>query len=163
MAYGIDGLLREVTQLAQVSPPLIVLVGGEVCLTATLAQIQAATRAPLLSLSRELGNHLLERPPDERPRHAASIFRSFVRSYAPQMVLLDRTALLFLPELCLNPLRLLIETSRSVLPLVVAWVGDWDGIALTYATPTHPEYHRTVRPQVRIIPIAQEEQCVTRT
>jgi len=153
MATDIDWLLRHVDELPQASPPLLLLVGMEVPLQATLSNIQTAIQAPYISLSRELGVPLLELSPRERMRTVARTFRSLLRPYQQQMVFLDRTAVLFLPELHLNPLQLLSETSRTLCPLVAAWPGQWDGTTLTYAYPGHPEYQRVVRPEALIVSV----------
>jgi hypothetical protein len=91
--------------------------------------------------------------PRERMRTVARTFRALLRPYHQQMVFLDRMALLFLPELHLNPLQLLSETSRTLCPLVAAWPGQWDGTTLTYAAPGHPEYQRVVRPEALIVSV----------
>jgi hypothetical protein len=53
----------------------------------------------------------------------------------------------------LNPLQVVRDISRSHRPLVMAWAGQWDGVALTYAAPGHPEYQRIVHPEAIIVPI----------
>lgn len=163
MMPGIDWLPSQVLELPLASPPLLVLVGEEKTLTWALAEIQAATQTPHIALSQELGRHLLEMTPRERIRVAAQTIRTLLRPYRNQTVLLDRTALLFLPELHLNPLQLLIDTSRTISPLVIAWNGQWDGTTLTYAIPDHPEYYRAVHPEALIVPISHEDICTTVT
>jgi hypothetical protein len=153
MSPGIDWLLRYVDELPQASPPLLLLVGMDMHLSAALHHLQTVTQAPSLSVGRELGLPLLELSPRERMRTVGRTFRALLRPYHQQMVLLDRTALLFLPELHLNPLQLLSDTSRTICPLVVAWPGQWDGKTLTYAYPGHPEYQRLVHPEALVVSI----------
>lgn len=153
MATDISWLLRHVDELPQASPPLLLLVGLEARLSAALHRLQVVTQSPCIPLSHDLGVLLLEVSPRERMRTVARTFRALLRPYHQQMVFLDRTAVLFLPELHLNPLQLLSETSRTLCPLVAAWPGQWDGTTLTYAAPGHPEYQRVVRPEALIVSV----------
>jgi hypothetical protein len=146
-------LSRQIAALPQASPPLLLLVGPEERLSPVLHDLQAATQAPCIALSHALGQRLLEATPRERVRTAARTLRALVRAYQQPLLLLDRTALLFLPELYLNPLQVVRDISRSHRPLVMAWAGQWDGVALTYAAPGHPEYQRIVHPEAIIVPI----------
>jgi hypothetical protein len=151
-------LQRHIADLPRASPPLLLLVGTEVHLAALFAHLRITTQAPYLALSQQLGHCLLELAPRERTRTAAHHVRSLLRPFRDnQLVLLDRTALLFLPDLHLNPLQLLIATSRTCCPLLVAWAGNWDAPILTYATESHPEYWRYPHPQALIQPITQED------
>ena len=50
--------------------------------------------------------------------------------------------LLFATELAQDPLKLLQSLSRNR-TIVAAWPGNFDGAALTYAEPGHPEARRT--------------------
>jgi len=146
-------LSQQIAALPQASPPLLLLVGPEEHLSAVLRDLHTRTQAPCIALSHALGQRLLEATPRERVRTAARTLRALLRTYQQSLLLLDRTALLFLPELHLNPLQVLSDVSRSHRPLVVAWAGQWDGGVLTYATPGHPEYQRVVHPEAIIVPI----------
>lgn len=140
---------QVVSTLQYASPPLLLLIGDEECLSMELTRISHATASPLLSVSALLGTELLEQPVEERSRVVGRTFRALLRPYDRQLVLLDRIALLFLPELRLNPLQLLVDTSRSG-PLIVAWSGAWDGQTLSYATSGHPEYRVYHNPSVLV-------------
>lgn len=136
---GAVGRDQVVATLPHASPPLLLLTGGEEHLSTELERLARMLTSPLLSVSALFGIELLEQPFHERARIAARTFRALLRPYHGQLVLLDRIALLFLPELRLNPLQLLIDASRSG-PLVAAWPGAWDGQTLSYATSGHPEH-----------------------
>jgi hypothetical protein len=145
-----DALARIVDSIAQVNPPLLLLVGAEDRITAVLASLHAATGAPLLALSQELGARLLEQTERQRQRLAVRALRELLAPYRGRLTLLDRTALLFLPELALNPLQLLLDTARVHGPLVAAWAGVWADETLTYAAPGHVEYRNYSRPAAQI-------------
>jgi hypothetical protein len=136
--------------LPRASVPLILLVGSEDRLTVELIQTHMATSAPLIHLSRLLGLRLLEQTPRERQRLANRAFRDILQPHRGQLTLLDRTALLFLPELTLNPLQLLIDTARAYGPVVAAWAGAWTPPTLTYALPGHPEHRSYHQPDALI-------------
>jgi hypothetical protein len=148
-----DLLHRYLAELPRAAPPLLLLVGAEERVSTLLSDTATAAQIPYVALSRELGSRLLEASPRERTRRAARTFRELLRSYQHQMLVLDRTALLFLPELYLNPFQLLSDTSRTLCPLVAAWPGQWDGTTLTYAAPGHPEYQRVVRPEALVVSV----------
>ena len=136
--------------LPRASVPLILLVGSEDRLTVELRQTHLATSAPLLQLSNQLGLRLLEQTPRERQRLVTRTFRDILQPHRGQLTLLDRTALLFLPELALNPLQLFIDTARTYGPIVAAWAGVWTPPTLTYALPGHPEHRSYHQPDALI-------------
>lgn len=138
-------------QLMHASPPLLVVVGREAAVSAALAMVSRARRWPLLHLSALLAEVLVAHAPRERQRMVVRLFRGLLPSSTAAPILLDRTALLFLPELMLNPLQLLVDASRLRGPLVVAWCGAWDGTCLTYARPEHPEYRRYLHPAALVV------------
>src|SRR6266508_2736420 len=106
LATDRDALAGIVDSIALATPPLLLLVGAEHQITAALASLHAATGAPLLALSQELGTRLLEQTARDRQRLAVRALRDLLAPYRGRLTLLDRTALLFLPELALNPLQL---------------------------------------------------------
>lgn len=55
------------------------------------------------------------------------------------VIVLDNTEILFAPSLAVDPLRLLQTIARNV-TIVAAWTGVYEGGALTYAAPSHPEH-----------------------
>ncbi len=151
LATDRDALAGIVDSIALATPPLLLLVGAEHQITAALASLHAATGAPLLALSQELGTRLLEQTARDRQRLAVRALRDLLAPYRGRLTLLDRTALLFLPELALNPLQLLLDAARTHGPLVAAWAGAWKDETLTYAFPGHVEYRSYPQPAALIV------------
>lgn len=135
-------------------PPLWLAVGSEGPVSQALAALSVAHGVPLIALSRLVAASLVELAPHDRPRRAPRLFQTVPRPARGPFTILDRTALLFLPELMLNPLQVLTELSRTHGPIVAAWCGAWDGAVLTYACPAHPEYRRYDHPAAVVVPIA---------
>jgi len=146
----VDRLVADVQRAAE---PLLLLIGEENRLSAELQRLHSVTGSPLLAVSQQLGLRLLEQTPHARLRAVVPAFREILQPYLGTLTLLDRTALLFLPDLCLNPLQLLLEASRGHGPLIVAWAGAWEDPVLTYAFPGHREYRRYQHPSALIAPL----------
>ena len=145
--------MASVDVLDRASPPLLLAVGLERTVEQTLFRLSQHTQAPYLALSRAFAERLADLAPRDRPRRAARLFHDLMRPTRGSLTILDRTAILFAVDLMLNPLQLLIETSRIHGPIVAAWCGNWDGTILTYAVPEHPEHQRYVHPVVLVIPV----------
>jgi hypothetical protein len=147
---GAASLDQVVSTLQHASPPLLLLTGDEEQLSTEIDRLARTTTSPLLSVSAAFGGQLLGQPLQERARIAARTFRALLRRYHGRLALLDRIALLFLPELHLNPLQLLVDASRAAGPLVAAWPGAWDGQTLSYATSGHTEHRLYHSPAVLV-------------
>ena len=146
-------LTSSTAALTRASPPLLLAVGLEGPVSHALAGLSAAYGAPLLALSLLFAEQLAELAPHDRPRRAPRLFQDLLRPARGALTILDRTAMLFLAELQLNPLPLLAETSRTHGPIVAAWCGAWDGAVLTYARPRHPEYRRYDHPVATVVAV----------
>jgi len=108
---------------------------------------------PLMRVSLALSEALLEYARARRPRVAASLFNQLVMAYEESIVGLHQIELLFLPELQLDPLRLLEQVSRYK-TLVVAWPGKYEEGCLIYGEPGHPEYSCYTETEARIIEVS---------
>lgn len=82
-------------------------------------------------------------PQARRPVVVATALTERLRSLSPGPVLCTGIDLLFEPSLRLDPLRLLLDASRTV-TVVVLWPGVYDGTQLEYAVPEHA-HHRVWR------------------
>ena len=69
-----------------------------------------------------------------------------------EVVLLDRTEVLFSRDLALDPFRLLSNLGRYK-TVIAAWNGDYDGSELVYAYTGHDDYRRYGRNHLGDTPI----------
>jgi len=105
---------------------------------------------PLIPLSLCLSEALLEYPHSRQPRMAGMLLERLVSGYEETVVGLHQIELLFLPQLQLEPLRLLEQLSRNKV-LIVSWPGQYEAGCLIYAEPWHPEYRRYPETDARIM------------
>ncbi len=140
--------------LTRANPPLLLAVGPEHTVRLALADLSAVCGAPVLPLSRQLAERLADLSPRDRARRAMPIVYELVGTSHGALTILDRTAILFLPQLMLNPLQVLTRLSQNSGPLVAAWCGAWDGANLTYAHPGHPEYQHYTHLDALVAPVA---------
>ncbi|MBK8211739.1 MAG: BREX-3 system P-loop-containing protein BrxF [Rhodospirillales bacterium] len=103
-----------------------------------------------LNVNLELAEQLLELTQKQRAVRGAAILGDIVRGHVSNVVLLDNIEMLFVVDLAQDPLRLLQGMSRNR-TIVAAWPGQFDGNALTYGEPGHPEARRYLAPQAVII------------
>lgn len=147
-------LRTAISALHNASPPLLLVVGREWSVSAALTIVAADFGATVAPFSRLFAERLVDLTAHERERRASRLFQETLRSFQGSLTFLDRTAILFLPQLMLNPLDLLVKASRTHGPLVAAWCGEWDGATLTYARPGHPEYQRYAHVAATIVTVA---------
>lgn len=96
---------------------------------------------PVLQVGANLSAKLLHTPVYERPRAAIAVFTEFANASVPGPLICTGIDLLFEPLLKLDPLRLLLEVSRTT-ALIVLWPGSFANGRLSYATaqPHHAHY-----------------------
>ncbi len=96
---------------------------------------------PMLALGRSLAPSLLELSERQRQHRVATLVAQMVSDAAQgaSVLVLDNIEVLFAPSLAVDPLRLLQTIARNV-TTVAAWTGVYEGGALTYAAPSHPEH-----------------------
>jgi len=105
---------------------------------------------PRLNVNLLLSEKLLDLTQRQRAVSVSRILDDIVRAPQSDVVLLDNIELLFAHELEQDPLRLLQSLSRNR-TIVAAWSGHFDGTALSYAEPGHPEAKRYSAPQAVIV------------
>jgi hypothetical protein len=105
---------------------------------------------PRLNVNLLLSEKLLDLTQRQRAIGVSRILDDIVRAQQSDIVLLDNIELLFAHELEQDPLRLLQSLSRNR-TIVAAWPGHFDGNALSYAEPGHPEAKRYPAPQAVIV------------
>lgn len=118
--------------------------------TAALTELAAQQKWPRVNVNLCLSEKLLELTHRQRAVRVAGILDDAVREENSKVVLLDNIELLFATELAQDPLKLLQSLSRNR-TIVAAWPGNFDGAALTYAEPGHPEARRYPTPQAVIV------------
>jgi hypothetical protein len=147
----------EVLQAGRLYHRLVLVVGpprsGK---TRSLRAAADASGWPVVNVNLALCEKLLELPRRQRPIRAAQLLGELVEAQGAPVVALDNLEVVFDPELQLNPLSLLQGLSRNV-TLVVAWPGAYEGEALSYAEPGHPEARKYPRPDCRIVALAAED------
>jgi hypothetical protein len=125
--------------------------------TAAIAELAAKHTWPRINVNLLLSEKLLELTHRQRSIRVAGILDDALRERNSEIVLLDNIELLFSTELALDPLKLLQSLSRNR-TVVAAWPGNFDGAALTYAEPGHPEARRYPMPQAVIIRAGETDQ-----
>jgi hypothetical protein len=125
--------------------------------TAALTELAAKYKWPRVNVNLCLSEKLLELTHRQRAVRVAGILDDTVRSEKSAVVLLDNIEMLFAAELAQDPLKLLQSLSRSR-TIVAAWPGNFDGAALTYAEPSHPEARRYPTPQAVIVRAGKTDQ-----
>ena len=125
--------------------------------TTMLAELATQHSWPRVNVNLRLSERLLELTHRQRATRVAGLLGDIVREENADVVLLDNIELLFAEELALDPLRLLQSLSRNR-AIVAAWPGGFDGTALTYAEPGHPETKRYQMPQAVIVKASDGDQ-----
>ena len=110
---------------------------------------------PLVNVNLALSERLLELTSKQRALRVPRILSEIVERHPGDVLLLDNTEVLFSPDLQQDPLRLLQGLSRNR-TVIACWSGEMDGENLMYAEAPHPEHRRYVRPQVIIVPAAED-------
>lgn len=130
---------------------LVLVVGAEGSgKTGSLFELADKNGWPRLNVNLELAERLLELTQKQRTVRVAAILGDIIREHVSEVVLLDNIEMLFAGDLAQDPLRLLQGLSRNW-ATVAAWPGRFDGNALTYGEPGHPEARRYLAPQALII------------
>ena len=125
--------------------------------TAAITEFAARHKWPRVNVNLCLSEKLLELTHRQRAVQVAGILDDTLRDENSKVVLLDNIELLFATELKLDPLRLLQSLSRNR-TIIAAWTGNFDGAALTYAEPGHPEARRYQAPQALIVMAGEFDQ-----
>jgi hypothetical protein len=118
--------------------------------TSAFNKLAAKNKWPRINVNLNLSERLLELTHRQRAVRVAGILDDAIRTETAEVVLLDNIELLFAVDLAQDPLKLLQSLSRNR-TIVVAWPGTFDGTALTYADPGHPEARRYPTPQAVIV------------
>ncbi|MFD1427658.1 hypothetical protein JOD24_001417 [Kroppenstedtia sanguinis] len=105
-----------------------------------------------MNLSLLLSERLKEEPINKRPLKVGRMVNEIVYQIKNEAICFDRIELVFHPDLQQDPLRLFENVSGNK-TILVCWPGEYDGSALSYAQPGHPEYIKVPFPQAFVLQI----------
>ncbi len=149
----IDELKKQIAAAWSRYYRLVLLVGPAASgKTKILVQTAKEEGYPYINLSLMLSQKLLEYPAKIRALRLPRIVKSIIDETGKDTILLDNTEILFDPVLQQDPLRLLQQVSRNR-TIVAAWNGNFEGGALIYAEPDHPEYRKYYEIDALICPL----------
>ena len=159
MATSLSTQIQDVLPKAQDTYYKLILAVGPARAgkTAALTELAAKHKWPRVNVNLRLSEKLLELTHRQRAVRVAGILDDTLRDQNSNIVLLDNIELLFAAELAQDPLKLLQSLSRNR-TIVAAWPGYFDGAALTYAEPGHPEARRYPTPQAVIVKAGEADQ-----
>jgi hypothetical protein len=121
--------------------------------SALLRRLGETLGAPVVNLGLELSRALIDTPVRRRPVSAADRAADIVRGTGEsEACLLDNIEAMFLPEMRLDPLKLLQDCARNRV-VIAAWPGVKLGAALLFAQPSHPEFRKYETPDCEVIEI----------
>lgn len=124
--------------------------------TGALAELAKANGWPRVNVNLELAERLLDLTHKQRAVRVAGLLDDIVKAVALDVVVLDNIEMLFAAELSQDPLRLLQGLSRNR-TVVASWPGSFEGQALTYAEPGHPEFKKYAAPEAVIVRAADAQ------
>lgn len=146
-----DRILRALDTASESYHRLVLAVGAAGSgKTEALIELAGENGWPRLNVNLELSEQLLELTQKQRAVRVAAILGDMVRARISDVVMLDNIEMLFAVDLAQDPLRLLQGLARNT-TIVAAWPGHFDGNALTYAEPGHPEARRYLAPQAVVV------------
>ncbi len=151
-----DKLLHRTPEAAGLYHRLVLAVGqGGTGKTIALRELAESQGWPRINVNLKLAEKLLELTQKQRAVRVAALLDDVVKESDSEVVLLDNVEMLFSKELSQDPLRLLQGLSRNR-TVVAAWPGTYDGQALTYAEPGHPEFRKYSNPQAVVVPASTD-------
>lgn len=154
MTIGINDIKRTIATAANRHTKLVIVVGphgaGKSRLLALLAKDYSTD---VLFIGGAVSERLIDEPFRRRPAAAGDWVSDLIRQADPSLVtIIDNIEILFLPELKIDPLKLLQDSARNRV-VVVAWPGTVNGTELQFAKPGHPECCSYSSPDLLLVAI----------
>ena len=154
MTVGLSDIKKAITAAAAQYAKLVLVVGphgaGKSSLLALLAGDYSTD---VLSLGLRLSAELIDQPARLRPATASDRAGDLIRNAGcSTLAVVDNIELLFLPELKIDPLKLLRDAARNRV-VVAAWPGAGDKMELRFAEHGHPEYRSYSTPDSVLVAI----------
>lgn len=134
---ALDIIKQQISKASLREEKLVILVGRPGSGKSRI--LRQLTKNNYLNLSKELSRRLLSIPREKRPEQVFQLLQEIVESQQESVLLFDNIEILFLPELDLEPLKVLSKLSREK-TIVAAWVGSFDGSQLIWSEPGRPDY-----------------------
>ena len=134
---NLSDLSQAISSVKKYHSQLITVVGDSA--SQLLEHAAASDNSPVMNLSLELSERLINIPGKDRAKSVTSVFSDLLDAHQTEVLLLDHIEILFDRTLSIEPLKLLQNNAKNS-TLVVAWPGKKSASSLTYATPGHPEY-----------------------
>ncbi|NLX90051.1 MAG: BREX-3 system P-loop-containing protein BrxF [Firmicutes bacterium] len=135
---ALDTIKQQISEASLREEKLVILVGPPGSGKSRILR-QLSKKNNYLNLSEELSRRLLSIPREKRPEQVFYLLQEIVESQQESVLLFDNIEILFLPELDLEPLKVLSKLSREK-TIVAAWVGSFDGSQLIWSEPGRPDY-----------------------
>lgn len=134
---ALDIIKQQISEASLREEKLVILVGRPG--SGKSRVLRQLTKNNYLNLSKELSRRMLSIPREKRPEQVFHLLQEIVESQQESVLLFDNIEILFLPELDLEPLKVLSKLSREK-TVVAAWVGSFDGTQLIWSEPGRPDY-----------------------
>jgi len=135
-------IINSLTQISSSFSKLMVLVGPAFSgKTECLKEVSERINIPYVNLGIELSKELIELSLKQQVLRVSGLAKEIINSINSDIALLDNTEIFFNPVLKVDPIRLLMNSSRNK-TLVVAISGKQIDNSIIYAEPDHPEYRK---------------------
>lgn len=154
MLSSIDRLQTTVSTARTRYTRLVLLIGrADSGKSNMLGRLAEALGVPIVNLGLELSRALIDIPARRRPVSAADRAADIARGAgAGDVCVLDNIEAMFLPEMRLDPLKLLQDCARNRV-IVAAWPGALQDKTLTFAQPSHPEFRKYESPDCEVVEV----------
>ncbi|AIE59869.1 BREX-3 system P-loop-containing protein BrxF [Bacillus methanolicus] len=113
-------------------------------------QYSSALNIPYININLRLSEKLQNIPKSNYPLQVGDMLNETFSQYHDSILWLGNIEILFDKQLQQHPVRLLEHLSKRF-KLIVSWPGEFDGKALIYATPEHPEYFKCSELEGKIV------------
>ena len=121
--------------------------------SALIHQFAEEVSAKVLSMGAELASGLLDVSARQRPAAAADLAGDLIRARSSSgLTIIDNIEVLFLPELHLNPLKLLQDAARNRV-VVATWPGSATQDSLRFGRSPHPASRSYASPESLLVAI----------
>lgn len=146
-AMTLQKIVAEIETLESRWNKLLFIVG---LATAEDKKLANALTIPYVNVSLLVSEKLQELPKAKYPLKVGELLNDHLSSYSAPILWLGNIEILFDKQLQQHPVRLLEHLSKRF-KLIVSWPGEYDGKALIYATPEHPEYFKCSELEGKIV------------
>ena len=137
-----DTVINSLVQVGNNFSKLLMLVGPTLSgKTQCLKEISERINIPYVNLGAELSKKLIELTVKQQVLRTSGLTKEIINNIHSDVALIDNIEILFNPDLKVDPIRLLMNSSRNK-TLAVAISGKQIGNYIIYVEPDHPEYKK---------------------